>query len=90
MFFCVRALFSSIIVFICFRSSSISSFLFWLDLDLDRLDLDEALEDELDPELDLSRRRDLDLELDDSLLRLLLLDLDLALLLLCPSLMKKI
>ena len=55
---------------------SISVFLFKL---LDPLDLDEALEDELDLELDLSLRRDLDLER-ESLLLLLLLDLDLLLL----------
>ena len=53
-------------------------------LELDLLDLEELdLEEELTPELDLSRRRDLDLDL--SLLLLLLLDFDLVLL--CLSLL---
>ena len=67
-------------------NSRIFSTSVFLELDLDRFDLDEALEDELDPELDLSRRRDLDLDV-DSLLRLLFRDLDLTLLLLSLSLM---
>ena len=57
---------------------SFSAFLLELDLEsLDLFDLDEALEDELDRELDFDRCRDLDLELELLLLLFLTLDLDL-------------